>query len=90
MLEFRYANMLTVLSVVFFYGGGMPILYPIGAVFFTVNYWMDKCLLLKCYKKPIKFDSLLASSTLSLFKYVLILHILGLITMFGLTPILPH
>ena len=90
MLEFRYANMLTVLSVVFFYSGGMPILYPIAACFFFVTYWMDKCLLFKCYKKPIQFDSHIAISTLSLFKYIIVLHIIGCLLMFGLTPILPH
>ena len=90
MLEFRYANMLTVLSVILFYSGGMPILYPIAACFFFVSFWMDKCLLFKCYKKPIKFDDHLATNTLSLFKYIIVLHVLGVILMFGLTPILPH
>lgn len=90
MLEFRYSNMLTVLSVVFFYSGGMPILYPIAACFFFVTYWMDKFLLLKCYKKPIQFDEHLATETLSLFKYIIVLHIIGFLLMFGLTPLLPH
>jgi len=89
MLEFRYANMLTVLAVTFLYSGGMPILYPIAALYFFVAYWMDKCLLFCCYRKPIQFDSYLARSSVALYKYILILHILGFILMFGLTPILP-
>ena len=36
MLEFRYSNMLIVLAVTFFYSSGMPILYPIAALFFVI------------------------------------------------------
>ena len=90
MFEFRYSNMLTVLSVTFLYSGGMPILYPVAALFFFISYWVDKCLLLRCYRKPIKFDERLARSTLEFFKYILILHIIGFFVMFSLTPILQN
>ena len=90
MFEFRYSNMLTVLSVTFLYSGGMPILYPVAALFFFISYWVDKCLLLRCYRKPIKFDERLARSTLGFFKYILILHIIGFFIMYSLTPILQN
>ena len=90
MFEFRYSNMLTVLSVTFLYSGGMPILYPVAALFFFVSYWVDKCLILRCYRRPIKFDEYLAKSTLDFFKYILILHIIGFFVMFSLTPILQN
>lgn len=64
MLEFRYANILTILSVVFLYSSGIPILYFFAALFFFITYWIDKCLLLKCYKKPVMFDEFLAIQTL--------------------------
>lgn len=88
MFEFRYANMLTVLAVTYLYSGGMPILYPVAAMFFFVTYWTDKCLILRCYRKPIKFDDYLARTTLTFFKYILILHIIGFLVMYGFTPIL--
>ena len=87
MLEFRYANMLTVLSVTFLYSGGMPLLYPVAACFFFLTYWTDKCLLLKCHRRPIQFDSYLALNTLTIFKYIFMLHIAGFLLMFGRTPI---
>jgi len=88
MFEFRYANMLTVLAVTYLYSGGMPILYPVAAMFFFVTYWTDKCLILRCYRKPIKFDDYLARTTLSFFKFILVLHLIGTLVMFDLTPIL--
>lgn len=90
MFEFRYSNMLTVLAVAFFYSGGLPVLYPTALFFFFMTYWMDKCLLLKCYRKPIKFDNYLAKGTLAYFKYILILHIAGFLLMYGRTPILQN
>lgn len=72
----------------FLYSGGLPIMYPTAAIFFFITYWMDKCLLLKCYRRPIKFDNYLAKGTLSYFKFILLGHIVGFLFMYGLTPIL--
>ena len=89
LMEQRYANILTVVAVVFLYSGGMPILYPVAACFFLATYWMDKLLLFRFFKRPIHFDSHLATKTLSFFKYIVLMHLLGFLLMFGLTPILP-
>ena len=67
MLEFRYSNMLTVLSIAFLYSSGMPVLYPVAALYFLITYWMDKCLLLTFYRRPIKFDNYIATKTLDYF-----------------------
>ena len=88
MFEFRYTNVLTVLAVAFLYSGGLPIMYPTAALFFFITYWMDKCLLLRCYRRPIKFDNYLAKSALVYYKYILLGHIAGFLLMYGLTPIL--
>ena len=88
MLEFRYSNMLTIISVSFLYSGGMPFLYPVVAAFFFCTYWVDKCLLFRYYRKPIQFDNYLAKRTLSYYKYILVLHIFGFLLMYGKTPIL--
>ena len=50
MLEYRYANMLAILSVTFLYSSGIPLLYPLACIFFFVTYWVDKFLLLRCYR----------------------------------------
>ena len=90
MFEFRYSNMLVVLSIAFLYSGGLPILYLTATVFFFITYWMDKCLLFHCYRKPVKFDNYLAKRTLGYFKFILFLHIAGFLLMYGLTPILQN
>ena len=88
MMEFRYANMLTVLAVAFLYSGGMPIMYPVAGLYFFITYWMDKCLLFNCYRRPVQYDNYLARRILGIFKYILILHIIGFLLMYGHTPIL--
>jgi hypothetical protein len=90
MFEFRYSNMLTVLAVAFLYSGGMPIMYPTAAFFFLMTYWADKCLLFKFYRKPIQYDNYMAKGTLSYFKLILVIHIVGFLLMYGLTPILQN
>lgn len=44
-MEYKYANMLTVLLVTMMYGGGIPILYLISALYFFVTYWTNKLLI---------------------------------------------
>lgn len=60
-METRYSNMLVVLAVTMLYSGAMPVLYVSAGLFFFVTYWVDKILLLRCYRKPIKFNNYMAS-----------------------------
>ena len=53
MWEFRYSSLLVVLAVAFLYSGGMPVMYPTAAGYFFLTYWMDKCLLFRCYRRPL-------------------------------------
>ena len=89
-LEIRYSNLLTVLAVTFFYSGGMPILYLVATLFFLFNYWMDKCMLFNCYRRPVSFDNYLAKKTSEYFKYFFMLHIIGFLMLYGMTPILQN
>ena len=61
----------------------MPVLYPTAALFFFLNYWFDKFLLIKCHRRPIKFDNYLAKTTLGWFKYILILHVIGFLMLYS-------
>lgn len=56
MMDVRYANILTVIYVVMFYGSGIPIMYVLAAVYFFSTYWFDKVLILDYYKKPNVLD----------------------------------
>lgn len=75
--------------IVMFYGSGIPILYPIGAAYYFVTYWADKCMLFRYYKKPVNFDDYLAKKTILWHKYALVLHLLGGCLMLSNTDILP-
>ena len=82
--------MLIVLAVAFFYSSGMPILYPIAAIFFVITYCTDKWLLFHYYKQPPMYNSYLARKTLKWFKYIILLHIVGAVFMFSNSSILPY
>ena len=49
--EKTYSRMMSTLFVILMYCSGMPILYFIGAVFYTVTYLVNKYLLINFYKK---------------------------------------
>lgn len=51
--DFRYSSLLVVLMLAFLYGGGLPVMYPMAALYFFLTYWIDKCLVFKCYKRPV-------------------------------------
>jgi hypothetical protein len=51
-MDFKYANLLTVLFVTMMFGSGIPILYLIAALYFLFTYWTDKILIFYYYRKP--------------------------------------
>ena len=44
-MDFKYANLLTVLFVTMMFGSGIPILYLVSALYFLFTYWTDKILI---------------------------------------------
>mmetsp|Transcript_113216 Transcript_113216/g.156372 ORF Transcript_113216/g.156372 Transcript_113216/m.156372 type:complete len:139 (-) Transcript_113216:744-1160(-) len=82
-MEFRYSNILVVVIITMMYSPGLPVLYPIAFGFFFVTYFVDKCMLLKLYRKPVMFDNTLALSVLFWFKFALVAHSLMGIFMFS-------
>lgn len=89
-MDYKYSNMLTVLFVTMLYGSGIPILYPISAIFFFVTYWVDKVLIFYYYRKPEMLDQNLAIRTLKWFKYAILLHVIGAVMMYSNSAILPN
>lgn len=76
-IELRYANLLFMLGVCFLYSSGMPILYPIGAAYFLLGYWIDKFLLLKASKKPVRYDGYIANKSLNWYKFIIVMHVIA-------------
>jgi hypothetical protein len=67
-------SLLTYVFVTLFYGGGLPLLYPISALYFGVTYWVDKYLLTKHYRKPPSYNTRIAKGALYWFKWALLIH----------------
>jgi hypothetical protein len=61
------------------FSGGLPVLYPIGFIFFIVLYWVYKFLLLKYYARTTKFNEEMPLFSIWYIKAGLIIH--GLFTM---------
>ena len=81
------------------FSSGLPLLYPITAANLLVIFWVDKILckfkfnlnhiVLRVYKKPLRFSPELSESIVTLFKYCLVMHfVLGLF-MYSNLPIIP-
>ena len=58
------------------YSSGLPILYPLGMVFYIILYWVYKGLILKYYQKTTSFNERLAIDSISYIKYGLVVHML--------------
>ena len=55
---------------------GMPLLYLLAAIFFTVLYWVYKFLLLKFYMRTSRFNEGLPISATSTAKFALLFHVI--------------
>ena len=89
MFEFRYSNMLAVLSVTFLYSSAMPILYILASWFFLLTYWIDKWLLFRYYRKPVMFNTYLPMQTARWFKFAFICHVIGFLCTYSNSDIIP-
>ena len=52
----------------------MPILYPIGSLYFFLTYWFDKYGLMRFYQKTKEFNEELPIYSVKLFKYAVMIH----------------
>ncbi len=82
-LEYRYPTVLNVLFVTLLYSAGMPILYPLAAVTFTVLYLTDKVALLRLYNRPPKYKASLAKLAYAAIPFAILLHLAFATWMFG-------
>ena len=60
------------------FSAGIPILYPIVAIFFQYTYYFDLITIAKYYMKTNVFSEELPIQSLKLFKYAIMLHLLFL------------
>jgi hypothetical protein len=60
----RYNVMINSLFLTMMFSSGMPILYPIAALYTFISYWQDKYMVLRLYKKSPSFDSRVSEESL--------------------------
>ena len=80
--SYVYAQAFTTIMVTMMYSGGCPILYPITFLNFVVVYWTYKALLISYFKKTTHFDENLAFTTIKLFNYSVLIHLVTSLLMF--------
>ena len=78
--EFRgekaYSRMMSTLFVILMYSSGMPFMYMIGLVFYTVTFCVNKFLLIYYYKKSRTLTRTIPLFSMDFLKFGLLLHIL--------------
>jgi len=74
-LGFHYAKTLAFVFVCFTYSGGLPLLLPLITFFLFMQYWMNKYLVLRSYKKPPYFDSNVNERALQILPIALMFHL---------------
>ena len=75
--EKAFSRMMSTMFVIQMYTGGMPILYLIGFIFYTVTYMVNKFLLIYYYQKSRTLTKHIPIFTVRLLKYGLLLHLIS-------------
>ena len=78
-----YAGNITFMLCAMMYCSGIPILYPFSFVFFTINYWMFKYLLLKYYRTTTEFNEHLAVNSIQWMQIGFVLHAVTTLMMYS-------
>jgi len=58
------------------FASGIPLLYPIGMLCAFMNYWTDKYLFIRLYKRPPLYDDGMAVRVRVLLKFAILIHCL--------------
>lgn len=77
-----YAWFFTNLLVYLTYGGGMPLMYPLGILFFILMFYVCKLLFLRFYRRTFGFDERLPLHAVRLMKLAVLFHLLMNVFMF--------
>ena len=55
-IHFRYARVMNIIFVTMMYGVGLPILFPLACISFTIIYLTEIFMLFYVYRKPPAFE----------------------------------
>jgi hypothetical protein len=82
-IDKRYSIILSQILVVMTFSGGLPLMYPIGFLCAFINYWMDKCLFLRCHRKPPLYDHRLSSLAKTILKFSILIHVISFLLIYS-------
>ncbi|QDZ23355.1 hypothetical protein HOP50_10g58930 [Chloropicon primus] len=82
----RYGEMASLFLLAFFFSGGLPLLYPLLALVFWVQYWVDKYHLLRVCRTPPPQSHVLTTVVSAAFPFCAVLHCGFAIAAFALYP----
>jgi len=71
-----YSWFFTNLLIYLMYGGSMPLMYPLGIMFFILNFYVEKLLFCRFYRKTFEFDESLPYHSVKLMKWAIFIHML--------------
>ena len=74
MIDSRLAQIIACTWVTFMFSSSMPGLYLVTAINFFIIYWVDKYLLLRFYKSPKNYDETTIMYTISMLKWLFVMH----------------
>lgn len=75
-IENRYSVLISMFFIILMYSTTVPILYVYGAILCFVQYWMDKYLFLRHYRKPPNYGLGLARYARQTIEWALLIHLL--------------
>ena len=74
--ENRYSQLIAMLFIILMYSSAIPILYVSGLLICLTMYWSDKFLFLRHYRLPPRYGRDLASRSISMMEYAIVLHLI--------------
>ena len=72
--EMAYSRMMSTLFVILMYSSGMPVLYIIGSIFFTMTYMIEKFLIINYYKKSQSLKRIVPMVAMKILRLGILLH----------------
>jgi len=83
LVDFRYAQILTIIFICFLYAPGIPILYLTSFLNLLVIYWMDKFLVLRICKLSKTFDDTMENVVRKTLFFALFFHLISAVWTYG-------
>ena len=73
-LDARLAIAVSATWITFMFSATMPLIYLVTALNFTVQYWIDKAMVLRFYRNPKNFDERTINHSIWLLKFCFVFH----------------